>query len=128
MRKGLEVELTALQGPVEVAYRRENDTWYCTALQFDIVGVAQSRDAAFHKMRELVNSYLHYVLDEDGPVEFFNPSEGAEWNSQDKERYQVTAVIAKTKKGAEVPARVESIEALRKLRNRIEAIDLLAIG
>lgn len=81
-------------GPITVAYRKEDDLWYCTALQFDIMGNGKTREKAFAQLKKLVNSYLIHVLSVKGPVSFFNPSDREEWETDDKRSYDVLVLIS----------------------------------
>ena len=80
-----------LSVPVTVAFRIIDGEWYCTALEFSILGTGNSRDAALSETRELLEEYVEAVLLEakSGPVEFFHPSPPAEWNTNDIENFRV---------------------------------------
>lgn len=120
-------DVAFLSGPVTVAYRKRQKRWYCTALQFDLVGIGRSKDEAFEKLRGVVNEYLHQVVEEDGPVRFFNPSEGNEWQATEQRQYRVVALfLAKAKGTRQIPNRVDRVDDFRPYRECIQQFDLVA--
>ena len=124
-----ELTITIMSGPVTVAYRRTGGEWICTALQFDIVGTGATRDEAFDELRALFQTYLREVVDTEGPVKFFNPSDAEEWQRKDKGEYRVEAILAKVEEEADAPPRVvNDIAKLRPYRDRIKAFDLTPAG
>jgi len=117
-----------LRGPVTAAYRRSQGLWYCTALQFDIVGVGKTRDEAFGEMRDLFSDYVKEVLADSGPVRFFNPSEAQEWNVKKQETYSVTVVMARPEEQPSGRASLSDVGQLRPYRDAIQCIDLVPAG
>ena len=70
------------RGPISISYRHEKDMHYCTALEFDIVGTGETRQAALNEMLELLSEYFIAVLGDmksGNKVEFFCPSDASEW-------------------------------------------------
>jgi hypothetical protein len=126
MNQALTIKI--LKGDVTVAYRRHGRGWRCTALEFDLVGVGNTQEKAFAQLRDLVNGYLDDVLNTDGPVRFFNPSDAEEWDSPKKEKYRVEVVVSQSAKGAAGSAVIPDIDKLRSYRSRIRAIDLTPLG
>jgi len=122
------VEIKVLAGPVTVAYRKAGKRWYCTALEFDLLGIGDSRDKAFAELRSVVNTYLFDVLRAKGPVRFFNPSDAREWTCKNKKRFSVVAIMARPKPEKPLPPVVEDVDHLRPYRNRIKGFDLLPVG
>jgi hypothetical protein len=106
-----------------VAYRQVEDEWYCTALQFDLLGIGRTREQAFAQLKELVNAYLTHVLQLKGKVALFNPSKREEWNAPIKEYYDVLVVIARTAKPV-AETRCLDLEEVRPVRRRVREFDL----
>ena len=81
---------------VTVAYRIEEGEWYCTALQFDILGTGATREEAFAEMRELLTQYLLLCIEEarsGNPTAIFQPSEDSEWDVPDVEVVNVQVSV-----------------------------------
>jgi uridylate kinase len=112
-------------GRVTAAYRKEEGRWLCTALEFDILGIGETRQEAFAQMQELVNNYLLDCLMSRGPVDFLNPSEAEEGKTRDKERYHVAVILERAAPEQAVPQVIEDFAALRRFRNRILGTDLI---
>jgi len=83
------VHAITLQGPVTAAFRREGKQWLCTVLEFDLLGMGHSRDAALEEMKDLVACYLEEVLRTPGKVRFFNPADEQDWNTDDKLSFDI---------------------------------------
>jgi len=81
-----------MQGPVTVSYRNSGKNCYCTALQFDLVGIGTSKTEAFRELRDVFNTYLIEIVQTDGPSEFLNPSPAEEWSVPEREEYYVVAL------------------------------------
>lgn len=122
------VTIKQVEGPLTVAYRKKRGKWYCTALEFDLVGIGTSRTRAFHELRGLVNNYLEWMLETTGRVRFFNRSDDEEWKCADKERYHVVVAFAEPEKAEKIPERIRSISSLRKYRDRIRGLELIPAG
>lgn len=120
--------ISVLGGPVTVAYRKRGRKWYCTALQFDLVGIGRTREDSFNQLRDVMNIYLADVLDADGPVEFFNLSERRDWATKDIETYSVVAIMARVRRKPLIPPVFRRIQDLRRYRNRVQSFDLLHFG
>ena len=119
------IQVTVVKGPVTVAYRQEEGKWYAIALEFDLVGIGKTREAAFNELRDIVNDYLIDCMAEKKPVEFFFPSEPDEWNVEDKEWYSVTALSAQPVRGrSRMPSSI-NMSQLHSFRNRIKQFDLI---
>ena len=118
------VEISVVKGRVTVSYRQEEGKWYATALEFDLVGSGNTRDAAFADLQQVVNCYIEEVIKAPGSVEFFNPSSREEWGAPDKEGYQVAIAIATVPRGRRIPPIMEP-GSLHRLRNRIAGISLV---
>ena len=116
--------LIIAEGPITVTYRREDDLWFCLALQFDIVGTGPTRQAAFGELRELLNTYIEAVLNTKGKVSFFNPSEAEEWENPDRENYEVTAILEPRPDIPEVTGRITLEEMRTHYRDSIQSFDL----
>jgi len=121
------VTISILKGPITVAYKKENGKWICTALEFDLCGVGDTREEAFELMRGCVNLYLKEIMDTEGRVQFFNPSEREEWAVPDKELWRVVVALKDEKKTA--PYEIENLDELRKkFRNRFCSSNLIPIS
>jgi len=119
------IEVLLLQGPVTVAYRREGRKWHATVLQFDLVGIGKTPQAAFNELQGVVNTYLQEILKTKGPVRLFNPSEPCEWESPRRESYHVAIAAVKSGGARRVPRPVRNADDLRRLRNRIAGFNLV---
>lgn len=128
MQPDLDVTISTLKGPVTAAWRQEGGRWLCTALEFDIVGVGKSRQAAFAEMQQLLNAYLAHVMQSPGPVEFFHPSDAEEWETVDKEQFRVAVAVAKTASKKPAPSVLPDLTALRRIRNRVRGVDLVPLA
>ena len=113
-----------LRGPLFVSSKSLNDEWHCTALNFDILGIGTTKEDAFQQMKELIEVYLEDVaieLNNGNQVDFYNPSDAAEWNQGDIEVYKVICDVAKYQV---VPLHELLFEDLGEVANKINAVDL----
>ncbi len=107
-----------------VSFRIVDDEWHCRALQFDILGIGTTRNAAFEQLRELVEVYFEDIASElrDGhAVAIYQPADAHEWNENEIEFY--TAVCELTD-GIEIESESLSMSELGEIAHRIESIEL----
>jgi hypothetical protein len=114
-------------GPVTVAYKQVAGEWHCTALQFDILGIGKTREAAFAQLKELMNSYLTHVLQLKGKIAFFNPADREEWNTPIKENYNILVILTKPRRDSQETSCMD-MEEIRPVRRRVREFDLLPAG
>jgi hypothetical protein len=127
MRKVFNVTISVLKTPVTAAYRKEGGRWLCTALEFDLVGIGQTRAEASAEMQQLVDAYLKHAIERPGRVKLQNPSESEE-HTGDEQRYLVAIVVTKMTPGKPVPPVMKDFAALRRFRNRIRGVNLVPAG
>jgi len=74
-----------------------------------------------------VDSYITEAINTRGPVTFFNPSDPAEWNLKDKQRFHVVFVMVRPKaRPGTTPFTMSlPLDKLRENRRRIQGIDLV---
>ncbi|HOE95269.1 MAG TPA: hypothetical protein PK847_01665 [Candidatus Sumerlaeota bacterium] len=84
-----DVNRVAPEAPITVSCRLIEGDWHCTALQFDILGVGNTREAAFAQLRELVEAYLRHALASKHEVKLFNPAHREEWNNPGREFFDL---------------------------------------
>ena len=132
MKKPCDVTISVMKGPMTAAYHKEENRWFCTALEFDIVGIGSTRKEALSEMQELVNAYLHHIINQRGRVALMNQSDMKA--TDDTEHYFVAIAVAEVKTKRSAPRVVEDVTALRRYRDRIcgmnflPAIDLVPTG
>jgi hypothetical protein len=119
MNKGDRIVIGVLKGPITAAFRRDAGRWLCTALQFDIVGIGDTRDEARSEMQALVNAYLENIIRKPGPVEFYNHAEAEEWQGADKEHFLVAFAFAG------IAPEVLDAKSLSRYRSRIRDAKLI---
>ena len=117
------IQVQTLEGSVSVAYKKAGKEWHAIALQFDIVGTGKTRGEAFREMQGLFETYLSEVLKATAPVRFYNPSDQADWEIQDKVDFHVVVVSARPLPSAETPRRPR-LDELRSIRSQIQSIQL----
>jgi hypothetical protein len=115
-----------LGGPITAAYRKIGDTYYCNALQFDIVGTGDTEKLAFEQLKGLLRGYfLHVVaLIADGQkVRFFNPAPDEEWNDADRRvSYNVVFIVDADERAPQGAGEIHDLVAYK---DAIESIDLI---
>jgi hypothetical protein len=124
--KGL---VMVLKGPITVSYQKKGGRWYCTACEFDVVGVGRTRGDAFCLLCELLDEYFSEIvsiLHKGKKVAFFNPSEADVWNSEDIQYYDVQVKVSKTKKSPS--SHRYDMKELIKFIDTIETFELVPIG
>lgn len=124
----MSVNVTLLEGPLTIAFRKVGREWYARALQFDLVGTGTSRRKAFHEVTDLVREYITDCLNETGPVQFEYPSEPAEWNNEDKESFQVTVSISVPDRSTKRIPRSITLSDLRRYRRNVQSVGLVPAG
>ena len=122
------VDVTLLEGPLTIAFRKQGREWYARALQFDLAGIGSTRRKAFYEITQLVCEYITDCLNEKGPVQFEYPSDPTEWNVEDKESFRVTVSISLPEKSTRKVPRSVSIADLRRYRHNVESVGLVPAG
>jgi hypothetical protein len=112
-------------GPVSVSYRKQGGKVYCTALQFDLVGVGKTRGKALEELKAVVETYLATVLSEKGQVRFFNFADEEEWANTDQEIFYVTATLIQAERGRAIPREIRP-EKIRHYKGRLRSFNLEA--
>ncbi len=103
-----------LKGPITVVYKQRKKTkdWICRILQFDLIGIGQTRQEAIVQAQGVLGSYIEEVLNSESPVEFFHPSDASDWNIKDRQDFLVTVELHSVAK--EIPERPIDIHTLRR--------------
>jgi len=117
--------ILVMEGPVTVEYQRKNKKWYCTALEFDLVGIGTSRQKAFNELQKVVNLYLMEAINSKGPIDFLIPTPQTERKGNDVEKYQVAVQIRKQGRIPGIPVVIQDIRSLRRKRDRICGLTLI---
>ena len=120
------ISIIRLEGPMRIAFKTEDKKVYARALEFDLVGIGGSRDAARSELQSLFRIYLLSCLSKPGKVQFLFPSDPDEWNNPDIEAYEVVVKIKRNARSQQLPGRLK-IKDLRKSQKSIQSIDLMAI-
>ena len=111
-------------GPITVTYRQVEGEWWCLSLEFDLLGTGATREEALTELKELVNEYLIHILKSKNKVVLFNPAEREEWDNPDKERFDVTAMVAAAM-GKFPASGCMSMDEVRPLRKSVRELDLM---
>jgi len=123
MKENIKV-IKIANGPITITYRQVDGEWWCMALEFDLLGTGVAREEALTELKELVNEYLIHILRSNNKVILFNPAEREEWDNPDKERFDVTVVVATA--NVELPASgCMSMDEVRPLRENVREFDLM---
>ena len=117
------LQVVTLKGPITVTYREEGADVYATALQFDLVGIGKTREAALNELQEIFSEYAEEVLNTKGKARFYNPSDPEEWENPDKEFFSVTFVLS-GKRGSSTATSVCNIRELHAVRRSVRTIQL----
>ncbi len=119
--------LKLAEGPISVVYKQQDGEWHCIALEFDLVGTGPTREKAFGSLKCILNLYLVEVLNTRGDIAFFNPADRADWDLNDKERYDVSVILVEQKATLATSKRWTRQE-VRPLRKRIREFTLTPAG
>ncbi len=128
MANAVEFEVTTLQGPITVVYRKSGRDCLCTILEFDLVGIGRTRKEAFKEAHAVLVTYIEACLKAPGKVHFFNPSDACDWNLKNKEQYFVRFITARPRHKPSLPTQIPDIDAMREYRDTIQNIQLVPAG
>jgi hypothetical protein len=120
-----------LDGKITTSSKFNNSTkkWYCTALEFDLVGIGKTEEEAFKELKVLLRYYLLEFVESThsgGKMDFFNPSEAENWNTGKKKEYGVTLIVELAEEKERIPEFIPP-KKLSKYYNRISGIDLIPV-
>lgn len=68
--------MAPLRIPLRIVFYREDNQWVAHCLEFDLVGVGDSREEAINLLGEAIACQLHASIEMNNPENLFCPAEG----------------------------------------------------
>lgn len=114
-----------LNGELTVSFRVRAGKVQCTALQFDIVGMGDTKAEALQEMTELLTYYFEEIISNDEPVRFYNPSDSSEWNIKDQQHYIMSIIMRKKWNDVRISKEMRTfIESLKEYKKDYQGVAL----
>ena len=114
-----------LNGELTVSFRVRAGKVQCTALQFDIVGMGDTKAEALQEMTKLLTYYFEEIISSDEPVRFYNPSDTSEWNIKDQQHYILSIIMRRKRDVVRISKEMRTfIESLKQYKQDYQGVVL----